>query len=384
MKKSISIISPYTLDSIDLIKICFLYFDNIELVQRTLLQVSPVDKKKEVMKPGDIGIITGVTPFLRDDILEKIKPLLRARVVSILDESDVQKTLGNDKSELINRIISNLISQRGNFIIEWADTKRSEDGRLISSKIKFADKEVIKIHERFVGKIGIGQKIDFEFIYEFYGGLLNDILNFMLSDKIVYTDSSVLNNFIQFAYDSELTRGQKMELGKTENLNPRISTDLIKMNFLNVANFDFEEIFEIKERLKDNLESYRKEIGTISYEAISGIDKAEIYDYLDEAIRYRIQPKIEELEKQIKLSPNKLLIQLKKSLKNPATYVPVLGSLFHQIPAQIALYLSLGIMSLESAIDYLKERKSLEKNGLMYVVKLRKCSKKGNTSHNSR
>jgi len=377
MKKNISIISPYTSDSIDLIKICFLYFDNIELVQRKLIQVSPVDKKKEVMKPGDIGIITGVTPFLQDDILEKIDLLLKAGVVSILDESDIQNTLGKDKSEWIDRIIFSLISQREDFIIEYANTKRAEGGRLVSSTIKFADEEVMKVHERFVGKIRIGQKIDFEFMYKFYSGLLNDILNFMLSDKIVYTGSSVLNNFIQFAYDSELTRRQKMELGKIENLSPKICTDLIKMNFLNVANFEFEEIFEIKEKLKDNLENYRKEMRTISYEAISGLDKAEIYNYLDEAIKYRIQPKIDELEKQIKSSPNKLLIHLKESLKSPVTYVPILGSLFHQIPAQIALYLSLGIMSLESAISYVKERKSLQKNGLMYLVKLRKYSKKG-------
>lgn len=375
MKENISIISPYTSDSIDLIKICFLYFDNIELVQRKLIQVSPVDKKKEMMKPGDIGIITGITPFLQDDILEKIDLLLKAGVVSISDESDIQNTLGKDESEWIDRIIFDLISQREDFIIEYSNTKRTEDGRLISATIKFADKEVIKVHERFVGKIGIGQKIDFGFMYKFYSGLLNDILNLMLSDKIVYTDSSVLNDFIQFAYDNKLTRRQKMELGRIDNLSPRICTDLIKINFLNVASFEFEEIFEIKEKLKDNLENYRKEMRTLSYEAISGLDKLEIYSYLDEAIKYRIQPKIDELEKQIKSSPNKLLIHLKESLKNPVTYVPILGSLFRQIPAQIALYLSLGIMSLESAISYVKERKSLQKNGLMYLVKLRKYSK---------
>jgi len=372
--QSVAITCPYTPESLDLLKVCLLYFDAIEVVQRKFVQVSPVEQTSVGGKPGQLGIVTGVTSLLQDDVLEALGPLVRARIVSIVDERDIHGIREVDKREAVDGAISQLMAQCRELIVEHAEASRGGNGRSVTTTVRFADEEVMRVHERFVGEIGVGGAVNLPFLYRFYHALLCDALNAMLSDRVLYTDSRVLGALLRFAYENELTRAERDQLASIENLSPRISADLIRLNFMNVARFDFEEILEIRERLQDNLRSYREEMDRISYQAICGLDRGNVYTYLDEAIRYRVQPRVEELEKQIRSSRNRLLVQLAEALKNPATYVPVVGSLFYQIPAQLALFLSAGIMTLEAAIGYVREQRALDKNGLMYIVRLKEYS----------
>jgi hypothetical protein len=58
-------------------------------------------------------------------------------------------------------------------------------------------------------------------------------------------------------------------------------------------------------------------------------------------------------------------------LKKPDPYVPLIGSSFVGVPIEIALLLSLGLVSGEVALDWLNDRRGITDNGLYYLLRLR-------------
>ena len=184
--------------------------------------------------------------------------------------------------------------------------------------------------------------------------------------------STVLENFRSYAFKSKSFEEFNDFLLRTNNLSPHVAQNILKLTLLDVSMFSFEDILEFRRQLQNELERFREALGTITHSVLVDYDERYLVSGLDDIVKYRILPAVDELETKIKHSKTKLMSKLLDALKNPVAYVPILGTIFHMIPLQLAFLLSLGLVSFETAVNFIMEQKQLTNNGLYYLARLRK------------
>lgn len=297
-------------------------------------------------------------------------------ILKIKEHHIIEEMVGKEKIQEIDSNVQRLISQKPDLIIEEYDIKTNETGRKTSSICKFSDVEAEKVHEKYVGKLQIGTTFDMGFVYQYYTSLLIDLFVTISSGNVAVSGSPVLTTFLNYAYNNKQFEEFNSFLRRTNNLSPQIAFNILKLSLFDVSRFSFEDILEIKHQLRHELERFRTDLGVITHNVINEYDENYLINNLDEVVKYRILPSVSELENKIKHSKTKLLLRLFEALKNPASYVPFLGTVFHMIPIQLAFFLSLGLITCETALNYMMEQRQLTNNGLYYLVQLKKRAKR--------
>lgn len=372
----VSFVSPFTEDAINTLKILALYFDEIEIVQDQLVSVRPEDESRGVLGPGDIGIVTGVTDLIDNEFKLSVKTLINESILKIKEHDFVERMLSKEKLLEICGNAQRLISEKPDLLIREHEIHEDETGKEISGIFSFSDDEVANVHKKYIGDLQIGSTFDMGFIYQYYASLLTDLLAMLSAGNVAVSGSPVLGTFLSYSVNSKSFEEFNSFLQRTSNLSPHIAHNLLKLTLLDVSRFSFEDILEFRRQLRDELERFREDLGAITYSVLTECDERHLIDRLDEIVKYRILPSVNELENKVKHSETKLLLRLLDALKNPAAYVPFLGSVFHMIPLQLAFFLSLGLVSFETAISFIIEQKQLTNNGLYYLVQLRKKTRR--------
>jgi hypothetical protein len=368
----VCLISPFTSDAINTLKILALYCDEIRIIYDVLYSVKPEDEKKDKFSPGDIGIITKVTPFIDKEFELEVQTLINEKILKIENEDFLEGMLGSEKLFQIEDNVFNLISKKPDILIHERKIERDRRGGRDSIAYSFSDIEVENVHKKYISDLSVGSEFDMDFIYRYYSALFTDMLAIISSGNVAVSGSPVLGSFLHYAYNSKSYKEFGRFLRRTNNISPYIAFDILNLTLLDISKFPFEDILEFRYQLRNELEKFREELGKISYDVLVEHDERDLVNLLDEIIKYQIIPSVNDLENKIKHSKIKLLSQLADALKNPTAYVPFIGTVFQMIPLQLAFFLSLGIVSFETAINFVAEQKDLTNNGLYYLVQLRK------------
>jgi hypothetical protein len=369
--EEIFFVSPYIPETLSSLKIAALYFDKIILQQNLVYQVVPVDKSKKELNPGDIGIIKDIVHFIDDRFIDTVRPLCNEGLLEIRNYEARNNIVDEEKERAIRSHVEELLAQRQDLLMREIDVQKAQNGRVIQKKLNITE-EVKGVHEKYVGPLQPGKVFSLGFINKYYGSLLIDTQIGMAEGKATITGSPVVGDFLKYIYQNERYDEFKQSLLTSTGLKPHIAFDLLKLAVPDVSSLSLEEILEIKRQLKDELLKFQAELGQVSHNVIHEYDQEDLLKNLQEIVRYRVLPSVAELEAKIKQSNLRPLKNLTEALKKPESYVPFIGTIFHQIPAQLAFLLSLGLMSFETAIKYFTERKRIVNNGLYYVIQLKK------------
>ena len=133
----------------------------------------------------------------------------------------------------------------------------------------------------------------------------------------------------------------------------------------------FEDILELKFRLKDELGQFSDVIKSIELkyknETIEGIQSI---DY-DTIFKLEIEKPYNDLQQKIKSLNGRTFLSFIDKAKDIKSYTPILGSVVASIPLKYMLLLSLGAISIETYMEYKLEKNELDNNGFNYLVKLK-------------
>ena len=133
----------------------------------------------------------------------------------------------------------------------------------------------------------------------------------------------------------------------------------------------FEDILELKYRLKDELGQFSDVIKSIELkyknETIEGIQSI---DY-DTIFKLEIEKPYNDLQQKIKSLNGRTFLSFIDKAKDIKSYTPILGSVVASIPLKYMLLLSLGAISIETYMEYKLEKNELDNNGFNYLVKLK-------------
>jgi len=357
-------ISNCTERNLDDLKTAILFFDKIELVNNYLVQVRP-EKGKGPLKPGDIGVVTGITNFITDNYKSHIDSLIQEGVVSISDEGTGTRTnLGKNIDYSMNEVFHKNIS----FIFEESNSEYDKSGKKISSGFHFSD-EAKMVHEEFVGSFEVGNRVDLNFLVKYYSSLFGSLINHMITGEQCMTSSNALNSFFKkYSETPEFKKNYKSI--NANGVSPNLALNAISIAVPNISSFPFDEVLETRVRANDELLKFRNEMETFQFNLLENYSIQEIHVKAPEIIKHKLEPTLSDLKLKISGLNLKLPATIISEFKDPRSYLPLIASIFHEVPAHIATLLSLGMITTNIAYEYIRSNREIKNSGLYYLIDL--------------
>jgi len=355
-------ISNCTENNMDELKTAILFFDQINIIDNVLLQIEPQDQSKKVLDKGDIGVITGIQNFVTENYKEHIKILTEEGYVNIVSDEKREDQLWNN----IDTAVNSLMTEDINLLFEKFETETI--GVEKRATYKFSD-EVMQIHNEFIGPFEVGAKIDFGFIFKYYSSQLSSLLLHISKGEQCLTNSDILNRYLKhYAQNTDFKKlQQKLE---NDKIIPSLASNAIKLAVPNISLFPFDEVLETKIKAKDELMRFRDELETFQFNLLENYSYQEIHYRSEELIKYKLNPTLVDLKRKIENLNLSIPRKILDEFKDPKSYTPIIGSILGQIPTTIATLLSLGLISISTAYEYVTNRKEIKNNGLYYLIKL--------------
>lgn len=331
--------SVVTNETVNEIKFLSLYYDKVSIINDVLYTISKDPKTNEV---GPVNI-----QFLPSTFEEDYKYLLDEGVLEIVKRNEDAEDAKFDS--IYARSISTVVNENFDYIFP----KKGDDIKLTDEitnvvKYTFADRERIPI----------------ELLWWYYAFKLKRSLKLIMKGERCLNSSQNLQYLLNEYITSHSQKVQVFDSAK-------LVKNAICMALPSADMLSFEDILELKFRLKDELGQFSDVIKSIELkyknETIEGIQSI---DY-DTIFKLEIEKPYNDLQQKIKSLKGRTFLSFIDKAKDIKSYTPILGSVVASIPLKYMLLLSLGAISIETYMEYKLEKNELDNNGFNYLVKLK-------------
>ncbi len=341
--------SDITAKSVNEIKLLSLYYDKVNVVNDAVY--SPKFEK-----------IDGQLKFAGVEDLQFIPKSFTTEYKLLIDENLISITKRDEDSEdeyekKFSGRISELLNKSQDLVFPRHPTEKN-------SKIITA--EVYEVMKNVLG-FEWGKPVEIDFIWWYYAFKLKWFLKLLIEGKNCLSSSNNLNVlFCEFLKESGKAN---FDLG-TKGYKKSLAFDALKIRLPNPDLLGFEDILELKLRLKDEL--------TLFYQTINSIEvknkrlfSSDLSDKEYESIFFNeIQKPLGDLENKMKNLTSKTFRKFIEKMQNPKTYVPLIGTVIASMPIHYALLTSLGMTTGMSYLEYQEEKREISNNGLYFLLKL--------------
>ena len=213
-----------------------------------------------------------------------------------------------------------------------------------------------------------GKPVETDFIWWYYSFKLKWFLKLLMEGKNCLSSSNNLNNlfasFIQNATKANQNLGTK---GYTKSL----AFDALKISLPNPDSLTFEDILELKLKLKDELTLFNQTINSIEVKN-KELFNADLKENEYQSIFFtEVQKPLSELKIKMKNLNSKSFRNFIEKMKDPKSYAPLIGTVVASTPIYYTLLASFGLTSYQSYSEYKEEKREIANNGLYFLLKLK-------------
>ena len=342
--------SDITPNSENEIKLLALYYDKINIVNDAVYapKFSQASGKFE---------FDGVEDF------QFIPKTFRTDYKVLIDENLIAITERNENSEDefekgLSKKISEIVNANHNSIFPNHPTEK--DGKIITEEVY----NVMK----YMWDFEWGKPVETDLIWWYYSLKLKWFLKLLMEGKTCLSSSNNLNNlFSSFIQKSNNSNSNLKSQGYTKSL----ALDALKISLPNPDILSFEDLLELKLKLKDELGVFYQTINTIE------VKNKQLYDTDLKENEYQsiffseIQKPLTDLENNMKNLNSKTFRKFIEKMQNPKTYVPLIGTVVASMPIHYTLLSSLGLTAGMTLLEYKEEKRELQNNGLYFLLKLK-------------
>lgn len=365
MKETVNYISNCQDVNLDEIKIALLFADKIKIYddQDFVLTSKPIDKIKD---NEEIDIESD--GYLRDRYITKefrdhIKILTDEGIINIVKEFP---ELGSDElwSKLVEETRHLIKDNFHDVLFDKVGEYFMKDGeQYFNAKLK---QEAQAVYDSIIP--------NHNFIFYYYRRLLTIIIRDSFTGSPCLTSSSITNDFLKIYYSKKHENSETQRFIQENSLNPQIAFDVLKINLPNISKLSFEDILELKEKSKPELQRFSFELEKLQFSLQSEYSMDFINTNARDIVKYKVQPSIEELMKKINSGDFKFLRTLLAEIKDPKSYAPLLTTAFGNVPSHIAMLCSAGFVTISTMLDLIEKRKQnneLKENGFYFMLDLK-------------
>jgi hypothetical protein len=333
------------------LKLLSLYYDKINVVNDAVY--SP---KFETID-GEFKF-TGVEDlqFIPKSFTTDYKLLIDENIISITEKDENQK--GEKDNEFASEI-SKIVNSNQDIIFPKHPTEK--DGRIITEEVY----DVMKNMWDFEW----GKPIERDLVWWYYSIKLQWFLKLLINGENCLSSSDNLNTlFISFI--NEYTKSNS-NLG-VKGYSKSLALDALKISLPNPDSLSFEDILEMKLKLKDELGLFYQTINSIEVKNKQLFDSDIQNNEYQSIFHNEIQKPLSDLEIKMKNLNSKTFRGFIDKMQNPKSYVPLVGTVVASMPIQYGILCSLGINAGQSYLEYKEEKREVSNNGLYFLLKVKK------------
>ncbi|AIM36733.1 hypothetical protein KO02_08475 [Sphingobacterium sp. ML3W] len=342
--------SDITPKSINEIKLLTLYYDKINIVNDTVYspKFSQANGKFEFDGVEDLQ-------FIPKTFTTDYKVLIDENVIAITESSE---SIEDEFEKGFASKISEIVNSSHDLIFPFHPTKR--DSKIITE-------EVYEIMKHMWG-FEWGKPVESDLIWWYYSLKLKCFVKLLIEGKTCLSSSNNLNTlFAKFIQQSAKSNVDLRTQGSTKSL----ALDALKISLPNPDILSFDDLLELKLKLKDELGLFYQTINTIEVNNMQ-LYNTGLKDNEYQSIFFNeIQKPLIELENKMKNLSSKTFRKFIERMQNPKSYVPLIGTVVASMPIQYALLSSLGMTAGMTILEYKEQKRELESNGLYFLLKLK-------------
>jgi len=213
-----------------------------------------------------------------------------------------------------------------------------------------------------------GKPIETDLIWWYYSIKLQWFIKLLIEGKTCLSSSTNLNSLFT-SFISEHTKSNSTL--STKGYNKSLAFDALKFSLPNPDLLSFEEILELKLKLKDELGLFYQTINSIEVKN-KQLFNTDMQNNEYQALFYEeIQKPLSELEIKMKNLNSKTFRNFIDKMQNPKTYVPLVGTVVASMPIQYSILCSLGMTVGQSYLEYKEEKREVSNNGLYFLLKMK-------------
>lgn len=329
-----SVITPKTVNEI---KFLSLYYDKISVINDAIYTI---DINHQTKEPSVRKI-----PFLPEDFETDYRYLLDDGVLEIVNRDENAEDENFDS--VYAKSISELVNKKWDYLFP-----KKDNNIILSNEVK----DIVLYTFRKE------KKVPLELLWWFYSFKLKRSLKLLIEGHKCLNSSSNLE-YLFNEYVSINTKSKYFESAK-------LVKQAISMSLPSVDMLNFEDILNLKYKLKDELEEFSNVINSIEVRyKRNSINEIPNFEY-NHIFQLEIEKPYKDLQKKIQSLNRKTFLSFINKAKEINTYVPMIGSFIASVPLKYSLMLSLGIISLETYLEYKNNKEELNNNGLNYLLKL--------------
>ncbi|MPS73307.1 MAG: hypothetical protein E2590_09185 [Chryseobacterium sp.] len=342
--------SDITPKAIDEIKLLSLYYDKINIVNDTIYSplFGHVDGKFSFTGVEDLQ-------FVPKDFNDNYKLLIEEGIVSLTQKSQSEE---NEYDQALKKNISKILN--ANHDILYPKHPLKDDTRIITEEVY----DVMK----YMFDFDWSKPVEVNCVWYYYALKLQWFLKLLNEGKNCLSSSNNLNYlFNAFIKDFSTLNSKIGRKGYSKSL----ALDAIKISLPNPSILEFDDILELKIKLKDELSLFSQTINSIEtkYKEIFGSD---IEDNEYKAIFFdEIEKPLKDLEVKIKNLRSRTFRNFVDKMQNPKSYVPLIGTVIATIPFEYSLFTSLGLITGQSYLEYKEDKREIANNGLYFLLKIK-------------
>lgn len=332
------------------IKLLALYYDKINIVNDAVYSPRFDTSDGEFKFAG-----TDALQFIPKSFRSDYRLLIDENLISITERDEDQE---NEYQKMFAGKISALLNSSHDLIFPKHPTEK--DGKIITE-------EVYDIMKHMLG-FDWGKPVETDFIWWYYSFKLKWFLKLLIEGKNCLSSSNNLNNlFTSFIQESTKANQNLGTKGYTKSL----AFDALKISLPNPDSLTFEDILELKLKLKDELTLFNQTINSIEVKN-KELFNADLKENEYQSIFFsEVQKPLIELEIKMKNLNSKTFRNFIEKMKDPKSYAPLIGTVVASTPIYYTLLASFGLTSYQSYSEYKEEKREIANNGLYFLLKLK-------------
>lgn len=410
-------ISHKFVDDVDSIKAMALYFDEINIVEQSYAHI--FDKpdgqtREEIDKNGvkrfykvQSGLTT--TEFTSETFKGHIQSLIDAEIITFSNDfgelidypreiyapnqlptipvrnselivpddyilpKNETKELYFINNEIINSLIKSNLGDNQSIKTEISTLKVEIDKQRYFYNLMMNNNQNKRItSSNSLESVSDEYKNDLFYVHCYLGKLFQSFIDNFNEGHNTITTSRYLNELIKQT-SGVINFPEIKERFKNEfQVNPFLINEAIKLAVPNLSKFPTDEILEFKAKSKDELLAFKSKMNEITFDLMNNHEPEFISLNAQKIADLKIKPLLNDIDKQLGDSKLTIIRTLIQEAKDPKSYSPILLTLSNDYSNSLIYLVSLGIISLNTALEYYSKVKNSKKDGIYYLFKANK------------
>lgn len=337
--------SDITPSAVNEIKLLTLYYDKVHVVSDAVYAPDYNPQTKEM------GVKT--LRFIPESFENDYQLLLDEKIIEVTTRPSEDDEYENKFAEEISGIVNS------NFDLIFPNHPTEKDGKIVTEEVYNVMKYMVDFDW--------GKPVEPNFMWWYYAFKLKWSVKVLMEGKNCLSSSNNLNQlFGQFIKLMNKSGYGVERSGLTKSL----ALDALKLKLPNPKELSFEDILEMKLKLKDELSLFSHTINSIEQKNKSLFDTT-ISEPEYQAIFFdEIQKPLRELETKMKNLKSKSFRSFVQKLQDPKSYAPLIGTVVGSVPLHYTVLVSLGLTGGMSFAEFKEEQREIRNNGLYFLLKV--------------